>query len=139
MCDCGKVVDNTIFLPVGWVVVLCAWEHNEVVAGWSSCLHELNVYYKKEVPYPYVDNEKRPDIVVFDSGAGSSTGLDITLSHPWNQEAMKGSATTDGYAANLREDRIRSKYQQERIHGSFNSTVFTSSFFNILEAGETAQ
>ena len=53
----------------------------------------------------YVDNEKRPDIVVFDSGDGFSTDLDIALSHPWSQEAMKGSATTVGYAATLGEDR----------------------------------
>ena len=100
VCDCGKDVDNYHLLTckMGGGPV---WKHDEIVAGWSSCLHELNLHHKKEVRYGYVDNEKRPDIVVFDSGAGSSIDLDIALSHPWSQEAMKGSATTDGYAATL--------------------------------------
>ena len=98
----------------------------------ASCLHELILHHKK-VCYPYVDNEKRPDIVVFDSGVDSSTDLDIALSHLCSHETMKGSATTDGYAATLREDRKCAKYQ----HG--NSPVFTAVVLNILEAGETGQ
>ena len=113
VCNCGKDVDNYHLLTckMGGGPV---WEHDEIVAGWSSCLHELNLHHKKEVRYWYVDNEKRLDIVVFDSGAGSSIDLDIALSHPWSQEAMKGSATTDGYAATLiREDQKRAKYERK--------------------------
>ena len=42
---------------------------------------------------------------------------------------MKGSATTDGYAATLREDQKRANYEKERIHGRFNSLVFTPLVF----------
>ena len=86
MCDCGKDVDNyhllTCKLGCGLV-----WEHDEIVAGWSSCLHELNLHHKKEVRYQYVDNEKRPDIqvVVLDSSAGSST---FTLIEPRSNERI---------------------------------------------------
>ena len=37
----------------------------------------------------------------------------------------------------FREDRKRAKHEKERIHGSFNSLVFTPLLLNILEAGKT--
>jgi hypothetical protein len=51
--------------------------------------------------------------------------LDIALSHPWIEEAIKRSATNDGYAASLREERKISKYNDIKLHGNLTSPNFT--------------
>ena len=90
------------------------WEHDEIVEEWSSCLQELKIRHKKEVQHRYCWNEKRPDIVMYDSGAGSCSDLDITLAHPWSEEALKGSTIKDRFAASTREKRKCSKYEKEK-------------------------
>ena len=76
------------------------------------------------VQHRYCGNEKRPDIVVYDSGAGSCSDLDIALAYPWSEEELKGSTTKDGFAASTREKRKCSKCEKEKVHGSQASPNF---------------
>ena len=61
----------------------------------------------------YRDNEKRPDIVVFDSSSGHNVDLDVSLVHPWRCDYVKNAASDPGYAAKKREQQKDDKYQHE--------------------------
>ena len=78
---------------------------------WSDCLSELKLHHKKEPRDRYSTSESRPDIIVFDTGAGSNVELDVPLAHPWSSDILfPTSATTDGAAASRREERKKARY-----------------------------
>ena len=56
----------------------------------------LQIHHKRETRYRYTTIDNRPDITVYDIGAGSSTDLDISLAHPWSSEVIFSSASTEG-------------------------------------------
>ena len=92
-----------------------------------ECLRELQLHHKKEPQHQYCDNEKRPDIVVFDSNSGCNIELDVSLVHPWRCDYLKKTASDPGYAAKKREEQKDEKYQHE-----LHLTTSTSSFVPLV-------
>ena len=62
------------------------WTHNSITSVWSECLASLQIHHRKEPTGRYSTSESRPDISVFDTGAGSNVELDIALAHPWSSD-----------------------------------------------------
>ena len=100
--------------------------HNSIVSVWSDCLSELKLHHKKEPRDRYSTSDSRPDIIVFDTGAGSNVELvelDVALAHPWSSDIFPTSATTDGAAASRREERKKARYDRERYPGGLSVKV----------------
>ena len=114
-CDCGKPMHDfgsyhQITCKTGGGPV---WTHNSIMSVWSECLASLQIHHRKEPTGRYSTSESRPDISVFDTGAGSNVELDIALAHPWSSDIFPPSATIDGAAASRREDRKKARYGKE--------------------------
>ena len=54
---------------------------------------------------------------MFDAGSGANIDLDISLTHPWSSDVFPCSAEATGVAANRRETRKMSKYEQHNLPG----------------------
>ena len=52
---------------------------------------------------------------MFDAESGSNLDLDISLAHPWSSDVFPSSAEATGVAANRRETRKVSKYEQHKL------------------------
>ena len=65
----------------------------------------------------YATSDRRPDIVVFDTGIGSNVELDISLAHSWSSDIFPTSATIEGAAAARREGRKLARYEKEKHPG----------------------
>ena len=154
ICQCGKEVNEFHLLTckLGGGPV---WQHNEIVAGWNSCLQDLTIHHHKEPRFRYLGNKDRPDIVVFDSGVGAGLDLDVALTHPWQKDFILHTASEDGFAAAHMENIKRRKYSsnQLHLHGSSSSPDFKPLVFehfgrwgsdaevylNLLESDQEAQ
>ena len=127
-CDCNATLDNE-----GYHLMTCklgggpVFTHERLKSEWSECLRELQLHHKKEPQHQYCDNEKRPDIVVFDSNSGCNIELDVSLVHPWRCDYLKKTASDPGYAAKKREEQKDEKYQHE-----LHLTTSTSSFVPLV-------
>ena len=77
----------------------------------------LQIHHKKEPRNRYTETDDRPDIVVFDTDNGKNIDLDISLAHPWSKDVIKLAAREQGFAAKRREDRKKTKYEQELLPG----------------------
>ena len=66
-----------------------------------------------EPRHRYAENENRPDIAVYDSTRGTSYDLDVSMAHPWSQDAICKAAIKQGWAAELRQMRKRTKYEKQ--------------------------
>ena len=125
-CECGKLANE-------YHLLTCkhgggpAWQHDEIVNAWSTCLHELKIHYEKEPRHRYSGNENRPDIVVYDSGC--SYDLDVAMAHPFSQDALKQAALEEGFAAARREERKMIKYEKQQLAGNTSSLNFTPLVF----------
>ena len=113
--------------------------HNSIVPVWSDCLSELKLHHKKEPRDRYSTSDSRPDIIVFDTGAGSNVELDVALAHPWSSDIFPTSATTDtdGAAASRREERKKARYDREisrRVERKGDSSG-TRTFWKMGKAG----
>ena len=80
---------------------------------WSDCLRHLKIHHCKEPKDRYSTSDSRPDISVFDTGAGSNEELNIAMAHPWSSNIFPTSTTTDGAAACRREERKKARYAKE--------------------------
>ena len=89
----------TISSLVILVDVLCGPEHNYLVAGWCQCLRDLKLLHKKEPKNQYIDNEDRPDIIVYDSGIGANAELDFSLAHPFSSDTVVRASRENRFAA----------------------------------------
>ena len=90
------------------------WSHNRILSVWSECLNDLQIHHKKEPRNRYTETD---DIVVFDTDSGKNIDLDISLVHPWSKDVIKLAARDQGFAAKRREDRKKTKYEQELLPG----------------------
>ena len=124
-CDCGRTITDSS----GYHQITCksgggpVWTHNSIVSVWSDCLSELKLHHKKEPRDRYSTSDSRPDIIVFDTGAGSNVELDVALAHPWSSDIFPTSATTDGAAASRREERKKAGYDRETYPGGLSVKV----------------
>ena len=105
-CDCGEVLDEK-----GYHLLTCkhggcrVWQRNFIVSGWADCLNELRIQHDTEPRHRYAENENRPEIAVYDSTRGTSYDLDVSMAHPWSQDAICKAALEQGWAAELRQMR----------------------------------
>ena len=115
-CDCKASLDH-----LGFHLLICnkggglVWVHDSVVAGWSSCLRELDIHHKKEQRNSYLKNSDRSDIAIFDSSSACNLEVDISLVHPWAKDILKGSSRQRGHAARKREEEKDLKYAKELL------------------------
>ena len=65
----------------------------------------------------YLNNDDRPDIIIFDTGNLSDLEIDVSLAHPWSKEVIRNSARQAGYAAKKREQVKNAKYNSEILPG----------------------
>ena len=99
-CDCRTNLDS-----LGYHLLTCKhgggpiWAHDSVTATWSDCLKDLSIHDKKEPKHRYLNNDDRPDIIIFDTGNLSDLEIDVSLAHPWSKEVIRNSARQAGYAA----------------------------------------
>ena len=68
------------------------------MSGWADCLNELGIQHHKEPRHRYAENLNRPDIAVY-----AMYDLDISMAHPWSQDAVCKAAIKHGWAAELRQ------------------------------------
>ena len=80
-------------------------------------LRELRLTFHKEPRDRYANNENQPDIVVYDTDDGVSSGLDISIAHPCSSDMVKKSAKECGVAAKKREAVKFAKYAEQQIPG----------------------
>ena len=85
------------------------------MSGWADCLNELRIQHHKEPRHRYAENENRPDIAVYDSTRGTSYDLDVSMAHPWSQDAICKAAIKQDWAAELRQMRKRTKYEKQTM------------------------
>ena len=90
---------------------------------WSDCLSHLKIHHRKESKDRYSTSDSRPDISVFDTGAGSNVELDIAMAHPRSSDIFPTSATTDGAAACRREERKKARYAKDTYPGGMSVQV----------------
>ena len=81
------------------------WTHESIANVRLDCLHSLQIHHKREPHHRYTTSDNRPDITVYDIGAGTSTDLAIFLAHSWSSEVTFSSASTEGFAASQRESK----------------------------------
>ena len=98
------------------------WAHNCVVSGWADCVRDAGLACKVEPRHEYLNNDNRPDIVAFGTGTGECFELDISFAHPWSSEASRRSASEDGAAALIREEKKISKYKSYQRSSGLTST-----------------
>ena len=72
---------------------------------------------------------------MFDAESGSNIDLGISLAHPWSSDVFPSSAEATGVAANQRETRKMSKYEQHKLPGGSVVKSFHW-LWNILDHGE---
>ena len=122
-CNCGSAIDRS-----GYHLLTCktgagpVWAHNCVVSGWADCVRDAGLACKVEPRHEYLNNDNRPDIVAFGTGTGECFELDISLAHPWSSEASRRSASEDGAAASIREEKKISKYESYQRSSGLTST-----------------
>ena len=107
-CDCGEVLDE--------ILLTCkhgGCRRDFIVSGRADCLNELRIQHDTEPRHRYAENENRPDIAVYDSTRVTSYDLDVSMAHPWSQDAICKAAIKQGWAAELRQMRKRTKYEKQ--------------------------
>ena len=82
-----------------------------------ECLRSLRIHYCCDPKNRYTNSECRPDIIMFDTKWSSNLDLDILLAHPWSLDVFPSSAEATEVAANQRETRKMSKYEQHKLPG----------------------
>ena len=88
-CDCVEVLDEKGYHLLTYKHERGpVWQHNSIVSGWADCLNELRIQHHKEPRHRYAKNENRPDIAVYDSTRDTSYDLDMSMAHPWSQDAI---------------------------------------------------
>ena len=82
-----------------------------------ECLRSLRIHCCRDPKNRYTNSECRPDIIMVDAKLSSNLDLDILLAHPWSSDFFPSSAEATGAAANRRETRKMSKYEQHKLLG----------------------
>ena len=122
-CNCGASLDID-----GYHLLTCklgggpVWEHNILVSEWCECLRDLQLHHRKEPRNLYINNEDRPDIIVYDTGVGANVELDFSLAHPFSKDTVNQAAKEERFAATKREEKKIQKYSNQERPGLYSPT-----------------
>ena len=126
-CDCGAAIDND-----GYHTLTCARgsgavrRHNAIQHTWINLLHSVNYLCDLEREHQFDDDNKRPDIGVFNFKDGRKLLLDVSVIHPQSGSVLARGACSDGAAAAKREEDKLAKYLDDatRLGYLFEPLVF---------------
>ena len=125
-CDCGATIDNE-----GYHTLTCARglgavrRHNAIQHTWLNLLHSVNYVCDLEREHQFDDDNKRPDIGVFNFKDGRKLLLDVSVIHPQSGSVLARSARSDGAAAAKRdEDKLANTSTTQRDSDISSSRSF---------------